>query len=466
MSTLPVLIVDDEPDICELLELTLSRLNLQSHSANNLTKAIELLKENQYSLCLTDMRLPDGDGLDLVSHIARYSASTPVAVITAHGSMDSAIDALKRGAFDFLNKPIELDNLKSIVIAATDLPNTVNNDALDNIESRLIGKSAAADTLRNNLLKVARSQAPVFIQGESGTGKEVCARIIHENSARNKGPFLAVNCGAIPSELVESEFFGHKKGSFTGATSDHPGLFLSANGGTLLLDEVADLPLTMQVKLLRTIQEKTVRAVGSNSETPVDVRIISATHKNLSQLVHDNLFRSDLYYRINVIEIIVPPLRERTEDIQAIANFILQRISNDQSIQVPKLSKSAIEKLCTHDYPGNIRELENTLERTVAFSESNEINDENIEFQRFNTSSPSNEKTVNDLPLSKPSPEQSSDSVRHQHISLDDYLQNIEKEEILHALTQCRWNKTETAQYLGISFRSLRYRLKKLGLEE
>lgn len=489
MNSAPILIVDDEPDIRELLALTLSRLKLDSDEAESVSQAIEKLENNTYCLCLTDMRLPDGNGLDIVSHINEKYTRLPVAVITAHGNMDTAIEALKRGAFDFLNKPIELQQLKALVEAAIKLPEEAEEHTIKDERSRLTGQSAVAVDLRKKLVKVARSQAPVFIHGESGSGKEVCARLIHENSARSSKPFIAVNCGAIPSELMESEFFGHKKGAFTGAVSDEPGLFLSANGGTLLLDEVADLPLAMQVKLLRAIQEKNIKPVGSNQEISVDVRIISATHKNLSQLVEQNLFRSDLFYRINVIDIDVPPLRERSSDIKLIAEQILQRIAQTNGVAGYSLSTDALEKLQSHPFPGNIRELENTLERTVALCDTTLINADSLLFQSSYpteirpftsgitpikatvSSNPAKNATENIVDNTADSTTDNiCDETDQQYdpctMPLDDYLLQIEKREITKALEKCRWNKTETARYLGMSFRSLRYRLQKLGLDE
>jgi two-component system response regulator PilR (NtrC family) len=478
MTILPVLVVDDEPDICELIALTLDRLGHKSQTAHTLLEAKEKLTQQRYALCLTDMRLPDGDGLELISFISKACPGTPVAMISAHGNMDTAIEALKRGAFDFLNKPIQLDELKALIQSAITLPASASDDDLKLIQQRLAGNSTAINQLRDTIIKVARSQAPVFIQGESGSGKEVCARTIHDLSSRKKAPFIAVNCGAIPSELVESEFFGHKKGSFTGADKDKMGLFASAHGGTLLLDEVADLPLAMQVKLLRAIQEKSIRPVGSNEEISIDVRILSATHKNLIELVKQGLFRNDLFYRINVIELFVPPLRERKEDIATIAAHILKKISATMQRGVFELSDDAVLKLQGYLFPGNIRELENTLERTIALCDHEYIESQHLIFQ-----------------LGQPSPQDDSiapDSIDHQATkhqpnisiinadtapdpsirnpprdgSLDDYLNDIERQEILAALDHCRWNKTETAKNLGISFRSLRYRLKKLDIDE
>jgi len=475
MNQNTVLIVDDEPDLCDLLSLSLSRMNIASESAHNIESALKKLAANEYSLCLTDMKLPDGNGMTLISHITENNPNTPVAMITAHGNMDTAIEALKRGAFDFLTKPIELNKLDALVSAALALSDTPNLKSESNAEGQLIGNSAAAHQLRSTLAKVARSQAPIFIHGESGSGKEVAARLIHQHSARNSGPFVAVNCGAIPAELVESEFFGHKKGSFTGATQDKIGLFEAANSGSLLLDEVADLPLAMQVKLLRAIQEQRVKPVGSNTEVDIDVRLISATHKNLQQMVEDNLFRSDLYYRINVIDINIPPLRNRHEDIQPIAEKILKQISKGSIHQQLSLSPAALKKIESYQFPGNIRELENMLERAAALCESAVIGEDEI---MLNTFSPS--INVPSAAQSTPnhSNNQQSTAGYHENNStksyakrapeqpLDDYLQAIEKNEIINALEKCRWNKTEAAKSLKMSSRSFRYRMEKLKIDE
>ena len=469
MPSLPVLIVDDEPDICDLVAMTLSRKNIASDAAHDIASAKQLLESNQYALCLTDMRLPDGNGLDLIQHMQKHVASTPVAMITAHGNMDTAISALKFGAFDFLSKPIDLDQLKTLIDAALKLDPPQQQADTSGIASKLAGSSVAANVLREMILRVARSQAPVFIHGESGTGKEVAARQIHEHSARKNNPFVAVNCGAIPAELVESEFFGHKKGSFTGANEDKIGLFQAASGGTLLLDEVADLPLAMQVKLLRAIQEKAVRPVGHNKEISVDVRILSATHKNLAELVEEGLFRSDLFYRINVIELLMPSLRERSEDISDITQQILARLAERQSTSVAGISDAAIEKLSAHSFPGNIRELENTLERTLALGDPSYIDAHDLQIQANisdrKPAATNSSETVSNSDTSLTAPALDS-SRRPANISLDEHLQAIEVQEINAAMERCRWNKTEAAKLLGISFRSLRYRMKKLGLEE
>ena len=466
MQSLPVLIVDDETDICDLLAMTLARKDIQSDSANDIATAKKLLAQKKYALCLTDMRLPDGNGLELIQYMQEHTPSIPIAMITAHGNMDTAIAALKYGAFDFLTKPIDLGQLKKLIDAALKLEPQHQKSDLDSISRKLAGNSDIAHALRELILRVARSQAPVFIQGESGTGKEVVARQIHEHGTRKGQPFIAVNCGAIPSELVESEFFGHKKGSFTGANEDKIGLFQAANGGTLLLDEVADLPLAMQVKLLRAIQEKAIRPVGHNKEINIDVRILSATHKNLAALVDDGLFRSDLFYRINVIELNVPSLRDRSEDILAITRQILERLAERQSTNVVDISDAAIEKLQSHSFPGNIRELENTLERTLALGDPNYIDVNDLQIKPSNIQAKKEAHDSHTFASTQPSVEDQALPSRSSDISLDEHLESIEKKEIMIAMEKCRWNKTEAAKQLGISFRSLRYRMKKLGLEE
>ncbi|MBA3931030.1 MAG: sigma-54-dependent Fis family transcriptional regulator, partial [Xanthomonas sp.] len=370
------LIVDDERDIRELLTLTLGRMGLRIDTAANLGEARELLGRNTYDLCFTDMRLPDGNGIDLVSEISRNHPSTPVAMITAFGNIELAVEALKAGAFDFVSKPVDLTVLRGLVKHALELNNSERAPPPPpppEQASRLLGSSAAMDGLRETIGKVARSQAPVYIMGESGTGKELVARTIHEQGARAPGPFIPVNCGAIPAELMESEFFGHKKGSFTGAHADKLGLFQAASGGTLFLDEVAELPLPMQVKLLRAIQEKAVRPVGAAGEVPVDVRILSATHKDLGELAADGRFRHDLYYRINVIELRVPPLRERTGDLAQLTTAILERLAAQHGRMAPSVSPEAMEALGRYPFPGNVRELENILERALAMSEGHSI---------------------------------------------------------------------------------------------
>src|ERR1700716_1081042 len=375
-----VLVVDDEPDLCELLSITLQRMDLNPRTANSVAAAQRLLKTEQLDLCLTDMQLPDGDGLDLVKWIQQYSPSVPVAVITAHGNMETAVRALKLGAFDFVSKPLDLAGLRKLVASAIKLSETQNGDT-SVFGTRLLGTSAAMHHMREMIGRVARSQAPVHIFGESGTGKELVAKLIHESGPRRDGPFVPVNCGAIPTELMESELFGHKRGSFTGAVSDKRGLIQSAEGGTLFLDEIADLPLHMQVKLLRVIQEKAVRPVGEQLEVGVDVRVLSATHKNLSMLVAEGKFREDLYYRVNVIELRVPSLRERPEDVPELAEAILRRLGRRMKITPPMLGKYALAALVSYAFPGNVRELENILERAITLSTSGEIRASDIQLR-------------------------------------------------------------------------------------
>ncbi|NHN76701.1 sigma-54-dependent Fis family transcriptional regulator [Azotobacter chroococcum] len=439
------LIVDDEPDIRELLEITLGRMKLDTRSARNLQEARDWLDRERFDLCLTDMRLPDGSGLELVQHIQQRHSQVPVAMITAYGSLDTAVNALKAGAFDFLTKPVDLARLRELVATALRLhAPAVEEEAVD---SRLIGDSPPMRTLRKQIAKLARSQAPVYISGESGSGKEVVARLIHEQGPRAERPFVPVNCGAIPSELMESEFFGHRKGSFTGAIEDKQGLFQAASGGTLFLDEVADLPLPMQVKLLRAIQEKAVRAVGGQQEVVVDVRILSATHKDLAAEVAAGRFRQDLYYRLNVIELRVPPLRERREDIPALAAVMLARLAEEAGQPPARLGEEALEKLRSYRFPGNVRELENMLERAYTLCEDDLIQ-------------------ARDLRLcDTPSPGERGETSLAGIDNLEDYLEELERKLIMQALEETRWNRTAAAERLGLSFRSMRYRLKKLGID-
>ena len=439
------LIVDDEPDIRELLEITLGRMKLDTRSARNVKEAREWLAREPFDLCLTDMRLPDGTGLDLVQHIQQRHAEVPVAMITAYGSLDTAINALKAGAFDFLTKPVDLGRLRELVATALRLRSGETTEGP--VDTRLLGESPPMKALRNQIQKLARSQAPVYISGESGSGKELVARLIHEQGPRAEKPFVPVNCGAIPSELMESEFFGHKKGSFTGAIEDKQGLFQAANGGTLFLDEVADLPLAMQVKLLRAIQEKAVRAVGGQQEVVVDVRILCATHKDLAAEVAAERFRQDLFYRLNVIELRVPPLRERREDIPLLADTMLKRLAEGSGLPAARLSLEALDKLKCYRFPGNVRELENMLERAYTLCENDQIQ-------------------ADDLRLADAVPAgESGEASLAQIDNLEDYLEEIERKLIMQALEETRWNRTAAAQRLGLSFRSMRYRLKKLGID-
>jgi two-component system response regulator PilR (NtrC family) len=440
-----VLIVDDEPDLCELLSITLQRMDLSSRTANTVSVAQRMLKSGDFSLCLTDMQLPDGDGLDLVKWIQQYSPNVPVAVITAHGNMETAVRALKLGAFDFVSKPLDLTGLRKLVASAIKLSGALDSDT-SIFGPRLLGTSKAMQQMRDMIARVARSQAPVHIFGESGTGKELVAKLIHESGPRREGPFIPVNCGAIPGELMESELFGHKRGSFTGAVSDKKGLIQSAEGGTLFLDEIADLPLHMQVKLLRVIQEKAVRPIGEQFEVGVDVRVLSATHKNLSQLVAEAKFREDLFYRVNVIELRVPSLRERAEDVPELADAILRRLARRMKMPVPTLSKDAVSALETYAFPGNVRELENILERAITLSTGGEIRAADIELRAAPLGATASGNAANAS-------------------ALGDHLEDIERDAILKALEQTKYNKTAAAKVLGMSFRALRYRIKKLGID-
>ena len=443
------LIIDDEPDIRELLEITLIRMDIDCLSAENLQEAYSLLKKHKFDLCLTDMRLPDGNGLELVSYIQENNPQLPVAVITAHGNMESAIQALKSGAFDFLSKPVDLEILRSLVRAAIKLKKSETA-----LVYKLIGNTSIIGATRKMISKLARSQAPVCIGGETGTGKELVARMIHEQGARSSGKFVPVNCGAIPTELMESELFGHVKGSFTGAVSDKEGLFQIAEGGTLFFDEVAELPLHMQVKLLRAIQEKAIRPVGGTSELPVDVRILSATHQDLNTLVGEGKFRQDLFYRINVIEIHVPTLRDRSEDIPLLVEHILSQIGSRIGQEITNLSQEALSKLQSYSFPGNIRELENILERALALTEGDVIVPEDLHLKEV----PGESEPGKSEHGRQEQAETNSNSLEHQ-------LDDVERKAILDVLEQTRWNRTAAAKKLGLSLRALRYRLEKFGLD-
>ncbi len=449
------LIVDDEPDIRELLKMTLTRMGLEVDTVANVALAKQALKEKPYDLCFTDMRMPDATGQDLIEHISAQHPEVPVAMITAFGNMDAAVNALKAGAFDFVSKPVDLGVLRNLVQTALRLKGERKAEPVS-AEGRLLGKSVAMDQVRQTIQKLARSQAPVYISGESGVGKELAARLIHELSPRAAGPFVPVNCGAIPSELMESEFFGHRKGSFTGASADKDGLFQTASGGTLFLDEVAELPLHMQVKLLRVIQEKAVRAIGARAESPIDVRILSATHKDLAEHVSKGNFRQDLYYRINVIELCMPPLRDRVEDIALLASHFLGLIAADHGVDKPKVSRGALQALLAYAFPGNVRELENVLERAVALCENGMIEVDDLRL----TPSPLRHAAPGQTDAPAPSPGEGPVPA-----DLEGFIGNIERETIIKALEECRYNKTRAAQKLGITFRALRYKLKKLGIE-
>ncbi len=436
MSKPVALIIDDEPDICELLALTLGRMDIETVVAGDVTSAKKELSGRTFDVCLTDMRLPDGDGLDLVRWMQTKASDVPVAVITAHGNVETAVQALKLGAFDFISKPLDLTNLRNIIASALKLGDPAREHG-----TRLLGDSPAMRELRDLIERVARSQAPVHITGESGTGKELVARLIHDRGPRSSGPFVPVNCGAIPSELMESEFFGHRKGAFTGAVADKTGLIQSASGGTLFLDEIADLPLSMQVKLLRVIQEQTVRPVGAAREESVNVRVLSATHQNLAAMVRTGQFREDLFYRINVIEISVPALRDRGSDVLLLASHLLQKLDSSPEA----LDDGARNLLVNYAFPGNVRELENMLERAVTLSTSGRITAADLQVR--NPSAADN----NAGPPTAP--------------DLGGRIQDVERQAIVQALEKSRYNKTAAAKLLGLSFRQLRYRIKKLGID-
>lgn len=434
-----VLLVDDEPDILELLELALLKMGLSVERAENVAEAKVQLERMPFDLCLTDMRMPDGEGLDVVRHIAERGMDVPVAVITAHGNMENAVAALKAGAFDYLSKPLSLDQLRSLVKSVLRLPHSVPTAG----ERALLGNSPAMQKVRDLIVRVARSQAPVHITGESGSGKELAARLIVESGSRQQQPWVAVNCGAIPESLMESEFFGYRKGAFTGADRDHEGFFQAANGGTLFLDEVADLPLSMQVKLLRALQEKRIRKVGATAEEAVDVRIISATHHGLAERVREGLFRQDLFYRLNVIPIQMPPLREMREDIESIAQATLERLRGSAAAV---LTPQALHALGGYSFPGNVRELENIIERALALCYDGRI-------------------TIEDLGLVETHAESVGEVVLGDRYPLPDYLDRVERQALLEALQQTGFNRTAAAKLLGLSFRTMRYRMERLGIK-
>lgn len=448
-----VLVVDDESDIRELLGLTLSRMGIDSHGAATQAEALALLAANSYNLCLTDMRLPDGDGLTVLDYVAKNHPHIPVAVITAHGSTENAVAALKAGAFDYLAKPVSLEQLRALIRSALNLPRGDEGSATQDAPVRngpvLLGKSPLMEQARLMIEKLARSQAPIHVTGESGSGKELAARLIHDKGSRHAAPFVPVNCGAIPENLMESEFFGYKKGAFTGAAADRDGFFQAANSGTLFLDEVADLPLPMQVKLLRAIQEKKVRKVGSTAEENVDVRIISATHRNLADEVKSGTFRQDLYYRLNVIELRMPSLREMREDIPMLADMLLGRLSDTGGGAARHLSREASLALQAYDFPGNVRELENVLERALTLASGDEITTADLQLSGAATTG---DAAVADMDTSS--------------LSLPEKLENIERQAILSALEKAHYNRTAAAKLLGVSFRALRYRMERLGIKD
>lgn len=439
VNSCTVLLVDDEPDILELLELTLRKMGLEVDRAVNVRDALAKLAMRRYDLCLTDMRMPDGDGLQVVQHIAQHNMDVPVAVITAHGNMENAITALKAGAFDYLAKPVSLDQLRALVKSALSLPQAGSADG-----KVLLGHSPAMQKARDLIKRVARSQAPVHVSGESGSGKELAARLIMRSGARHDQPFIAVNCGAIPCNLMESEFFGCKKGAFTGADKDRDGFFQAAHGGTLFLDEVADLPLDMQVKLLRAIQEKRVRKIGGTGEDEADVRIISATHHDLAERVRQGKFRQDLYYRLNVIPIQMPALREMREDIPEIAQRILERLRGDDAV---RFSENSLCALQGYSFPGNVRELENIIERSLALCMGGVIEEQDLLLVPVEHNQADNAALGSKYPLPK-------------------YLDQVERQALLEALEQTGFNRTAAAKLLGLTFRTMRYRMERLGIKE
>jgi two-component system, NtrC family, response regulator PilR len=456
MAKRKVLIVDDEPDLCELLALALERIGVPSRSVGDMATARDALAEESYALCLTDLKLPDGSGLELLEWIINEHPAVPCAVITAHGNVESAVRALKIGAFDFLSKPVDVADVRNLATRALKLALVDAEENPYGNTRALTGQSAAMTELRRLSHRVARSQAPVHIQGESGVGKELVARLIHTAGPRAESPFVAVNCGAIPTELMESELFGHKRGSFTGAVADHVGLIQAADGGTLFLDEIADLPLHMQVKLLRVIQEKTVRPVGEARETAIDVRILSATNRPLADLVAQHRFREDLYYRINVIELRVPPLRERLGDIEELAATLVTRLATRTGASPPRLTPDALKMLSSYHYPGNVRELENILERAFALCADGQITEDDIVLRHGGGYTGE---------FRRPDMLGAADESRRPE-GLEETVETLQREAILKALEQTRQNRTAAAKLLGISFRQLRYRIKKLGLDD
>ncbi|MBO0614290.1 MAG: hypothetical protein RL122_373 [Pseudomonadota bacterium] len=475
MTEQTVLIIDDEPDIRELLEITLLRMGLNTVTAGDVQTALDKIEQYQPNLCLTDMKLPDGNGIDIVRYLQKHHPHTPVAVITAFGSMDTAVEALKAGAYDFVSKPVDLPKLRELIQTALKLSagkgrgqQTSNDDENSATHgSSILGNSPAMQLLKGTIHKLARSQAPVYIHGESGSGKELVAHQIHLQGSRAKAPFVPVNCGAIPENLMESEFFGHKKGSFTGAVVDKQGLFQAAHKGTLFLDEVADLPLTMQVKLLRAIQEGAVKPVGGLEEMAVDVRILSATHKSLEHEVAAGHFRQDLYYRLNVIKLKVPPLRERQEDILLLADFFLKKIAERWQMPPIRLSPAARDELAAYEFPGNVRELENVLERASTLCDNNTIQPDDLQLPTMLESATANAVVT---PLPNPSPTRGEGQKGKVEVEVlpawNPVDEEAERDLILRALEQTRWNRTKAAEVLGMSFRQLRYRIQKYGLDE
>ncbi|MEB3753312.1 sigma-54 dependent transcriptional regulator [Acinetobacter sp. MD2(2019)] len=471
MNTQPnrVLLVDDEIDLCLLMQMTLKRMGIESELAHTVSDAKKKLRLQHFNACLTDLNLPDADGISLVEHMNQHYPNTPIAVISAYGNMEIAINALKAGAFDFISKPILPEALQQLLEKAI-VPHETSNLNQPEIEDRcLIGHSAPMHQLKQTLRKISRTQAPIFITGESGTGKEVVANLVHQLSNRKNGPFIAINCGAIPAELMESELFGHKKGSFTNATHDKQGLIQSAHGGSLFLDEIAELPLNMQVKLLRAVQEKKIRPIGSDTEHAVDFRIISATHQNLEQLIQQGKFRQDLFFRLHVMNIELPPLRERGEDIIELARHFIQQICQEWGLANKQLTANAHAFLMQHAFTGNVRELRNMIERAITLCDDKQI--DAVQLQGHVSPAHSvaeNLATHPDIALSNSKiPDiQMSAPKQLPEQGLEAYLEQVEKDILLNALELTHWNRTLAAKKLGMSFRSLRYRLKKFGLDD
>ena len=472
MTEQTVLIIDDEPDIRELLEITLLRMGLDTVTAGDVQTALDKIEQYQPNLCLTDMKLPDGNGIDIVRYLQKHYPHIPVAVITAFGSMDTAVEALKAGAYDFVSKPVDLPKLRELIQTALKLSagkghqTTASDDNNTSHSSSILGSSPAMQQLKATIHKLARSQAPVYIHGESGSGKELVAQQIHLQGSRAKAPFVPVNCGAIPENLMESEFFGHKKGSFTGAVADKQGLFQAAHKGTLFLDEVADLPLTMQVKLLRAIQEGAIKPVGGLEETAVDVRILSATHKSLEHEVAAGHFRQDLYYRLNVIKLKVPPLRERQEDILLLADFFLKKIAERWQMPPIRLSTAARDELAGYAFPGNVRELENVLERASTLCDNNTIQPDDLQLPTDVSMTVNHAYTPTAAVKVANVEEKKSKTDTEALPAWNPVDEEAERDLILRALEQTRWNRTKAAEVLGMSFRQLRYRIQKYGLDE
>ena len=459
-----VLLVDDEQDLCMLMQMSLSRMGIKTHMAHHLQQAKYFLSEYTYHACITDLNLPDGSGLDLVKHVTQHYPKTPIAVLTAYGNMDIAIASLKAGAFDFVSKPINQLHLQQLLSKALLVP-AIDSDAIvPELEFKmLIGESPSMQKLKESIKKIARSQAPGFITGESGTGKEVVANLVHQLSNRREQAFIAINCGAISEELMESELFGHVKGCFSGATQDKQGLILAADGGSLFLDEIAELSLSMQAKLLRAVQEKKIRPLGSDKEIEVDFRIISASHQNIEERVQQGKFRQDLFFRIHVMDIALPPLRERGDDILILAQHFIAQICHEWGIVNKQLSSSASTLLLQKHFPGNVRELRNMIERAITLCDDDSIAAIHLQSSSMQTmrhqSPHQNQDSILLTQVAAP------DSTKIPEEGLEQFLEKVEKEVLLTALNQTHWNRTLAAKKLGMTFRSLRYRLKKFGLD-